>query len=261
MPEIVGLRNAAPSLGAIRDEGYAHRHECAVNDFSAPLNRAHLCFEKRQAQLLGSLNKRSFVDRVSNPSSGETGRVSGRDRLALLNWALNSMGLERSQMQKGFHLDMVGACARLIFKQDLEANLDDLLVELGITELRSEFMAITPRRTGKTYSVAMFVVAYLFAVENSTQSIFSTGRRASQKLIELIYKLLCKIPGMKSSIIKHTVETIWIKGPYDGDIRKVSSYPSNPKISNTCLLFFFWFLFSLSPSPGPKRTAEEQAVS
>lgn len=223
---IAGIRGGGPSLGVIRDDSYAHRHECAVNDYSAPLNRAHLCFEKRQAQLLGALQQRSFVERVAEPSANESGRVSGRDRLALLNWALNSMGLERSHMQKGFHQDMVGACARLIFKQDLEANLDDLLVELGVTELRSEFMAITPRRTGKTYSVAMFVVAYLFAVENSTQSIFSTGRRASQKLIELIYKLACKIPGLKASIIKHNVETIWFKGPYEGDVRKVSSYPS-----------------------------------
>lgn len=243
MPVAGFRRGGESSLGVIREtDSYVHRHECAVSDYSPLLNRAHLCFEKRQAELINSLQQRTFVERVTEPSAADSGRVSGRDRLALLNYALNSMGVERSGMQKGFHQDMVGACARLIFKQDLEANLDDLLIELNVTELRSEFMAITPRRTGKTYSVAMFVVAYLFAVENSTQSIFSTGRRASQKLIELIYKLACNIKGLKECIIKHTVETIWFKGPYDDDIRRVSSYPSNPKISPVFLFFFFWLL-------------------
>lgn len=230
---VAALRNAAPSLGIIRDEHSARLYQCALVDEFAPIiDRAHLCYEKRESQRLESLRQRSFVDRIVDPAAKDTRRLNGRDRLALLNWALDQFGVERSQMQKGFHQDMVGACAKLIFKQDLDANLDDLLIELGVTELRSEFMAITPRRTGKTYSVAMFVVAYLYAVENSTQSIFSTGRRASQKLIELIYKFACKIPGLKASIIKHNVETIWFRGPYgENDTRKVSSYPSNPKIS------------------------------
>lgn len=246
---IAALRNSAPSLGVIRDESAVRAHACGVHDFGPVLNRAHLCFEKREAQQLESLRQRPFVERMAEPAAGDAKRLNGRDRLALLNWALDQFGVERSQMQKGFHQDMVGACAKLIFKQDLDANIDDLLIELGVTELRSEFMAITPRRTGKTYSVAMFVVAYLYAVEKSTQSIFSTGRRASQKLIELIYKFACKIPGLKASIVKHNVETIWFRGPYgEDDIRKISSYPSNPKISYSPILFVLVFLF-FGPPP------------
>ena len=249
---VAGLRNSAPSLGVIREHVPAERrYPCAVNDAGVALGRAHLCFEKREAQQISALRQRPFVERIAEPAASDSKRLNGRDRLSLLNWALDQFGVERSQMQKGFHQDMVAACAKLIFKQDLEANIDDLLVELGVTELRSEFMAITPRRTGKTYSVAMFVVAYLYAVENSTQSIFSTGRRASQKLIELIYKFACKIPGLKASIIKHNVETIEFRGPYgDNDVRKVSSYPSNPKISP--FLFSTFSVFSARRLPHAK---------
>jgi len=241
------VAHAPASLGVITDDSRASLHQVGINHFMPDLGRAHLCFEKRKAQVSNSLQQRSFVDRIAEPAVGDSSYVSGRDRLNLLNWALDQFGIERSGMQQGFHKDMVGACARNIFKQDLESEIDDLLIELNTTKLRSQFMAITPRRTGKTYSVAMFVVAYLFAVERSTQSIFSTGRRASQKLIELIYKFACKIPGLKECIIKHTVETIWFKGPYgDEDVRKVSSYPSNPKISP--FSFFFLFSFAVHPS-------------
>lgn len=203
----------------------------SVASYEKQFERSHLCFEREEAKLFNDLKPQSFAERMANPLSSDTTRRTGRERLALLRQAFGLFHCERSDMQKQFHEDMIGACARLIFKNDLESELDDLLLELGVDELHSEFMAITPRRFGKTYSVAMFVVAMAWAVEGVEQAIFSTGRRASQKLLELVYRFICEIPGMKESIVKHNVETIWIRGP-DGDIRKIFSYPSNVRISS-----------------------------
>ena len=84
---------------------------------------------------------------------------------------------------------------------------------------------------GKTYSVAMFVAACAASLEKTEQAIFSTGRRASEKLLKLVLSMLCKLPGMKDSIVKCTVETIEIRGPNGpDDIRKISSYPSKVSI-------------------------------
>ena len=78
-----------------------------------------------------------------------------------------------------------------------------------------------------TYAVAMFVAACAVSLECTTQAIFSTGRRISSDLLNLIYQFLCKIPGVRESIKKKNVENIWIQGPYGpGDIRKINSYPS-----------------------------------
>jgi hypothetical protein len=72
----------------------------------------------------------------------------------------------------------------------------------------------------------MFVVACSYAIEGLDQAIFSTGRRASKKLLDLIYQFLCKLPGMKEAIIRKNVETIHIQGPGGpDDVRKISSYP------------------------------------
>jgi len=202
------------------------------HNFTQILNRVHLCYEKKQAEFIAALRQPSLIDRIVNPVELNKYHVTGRETLNIIREILDSFGIERSDMQKTFHEDMIGACAKLIFGPDLLAELDDLLVELGIDELQQQFMAITPRRMGKTYSVAMFVVAMMFGVKGLEQAIFSTGRRASQKLIELVYRFMCKIPGMRESIIKHNVETIWIQGPYgEDDVRKVFSYPSNVRIS------------------------------
>lgn len=227
---------AAPSRHALFSDHDPIERENKFHSFEDAFSRAHLCYEKQQAKLINSLRPPPLAERIANPSSGARDRVSGRERLAKLRRTLDSYGLERSEMQRQFHEDMIGACARLIFKDDLEAELDDLLIELGVEELHSEFMAITPRRFGKTYSVAMFVVAMMVACEGIEQAIFSTGRRASQKLLELIYTLMKKIPGLAESITKHNVETIWIRGP-DGEDRKVFSYPSSVRISPFCFSF------------------------
>ena len=60
-------------------------------------------------------------------------------------------------------------------------------------------------------SVGMFVASYLFSVENCEIAIFSTGRRASQKLLELIHSLVCKLPGGRERIAKYNAEILNMK--------------------------------------------------
>jgi len=258
--EMLAFETVKPKGASVEPEGLAAESDATPHykqhNFTHILNKVHLCYEKKQAQFLAAMRVPSLVDQIVNPVESTKSYVTGRERLNIIRQILDSFGLERSDMQKTFHEDMIGACAKLIFKDDLLAELDDLLLELGVDELMQQFMAITPRRFGKTYSVAMFVVALMFGVEGIEQAIFSTGRRASQKLIELVYRFMCKIPGMCESIIKHNVETIWIQGPYGkDDVRKVFSYPSNVRISYLCCVCACvracrgrLFLFSLSSS-------------
>ena len=79
-------------------------------------------------------------------------------------------------------------------------------------------------------SVGMFVAAYLYAVENAEICIFSTGRRASQKLLELIKSLVEKLPDGRDRILKFNQEILNLSN-YDGSpgASKLSSFPSNAK--------------------------------
>jgi hypothetical protein len=209
----------------------------ATNRFAGKFRKSFLCYERQHAKYRDSMRLPNLVADLLRPNpNGDQRKITGRERLATIKKTLDSFGLDRSETQREFHDVMICACAQQIFRDDLDEELDDLLQEYGITELQTEAMFITPRRWGKTYSVAMFVVAIALGIEAFQQpfdiSIFSTGRRASQKLLELIYAFICKIPGMKEMITKHTVETIWLQGPNgDGDIRKISSFPSKVKVS------------------------------
>lgn len=240
MPAIT--RKTAPVLGTLDTDkfGVATREKLPVlNSYDERVQRAHMCFERQQKKVVESLQPQPLLSRLCSQTPNSGTRVTGRQRLANIRKALKSLGLTFSDDQREFHNRMIAACAKLIFKDDLEANLSDLLTELGIEELRTELMAIMPRRYGKTVSVAAMVVALAFAIEGIEISIFSTGRRASQKFLEQVYYFMCKLGGL--NIIKHNVETIWIQGPMgQSDIRKVSSYPSSVRISS---IMFFVFCF------------------
>ena len=76
----------------------------------------------------------------------------------------------------------------------------------------------------------MFVAAYAWCVPKSVQSIFSTGRRASYKLLQQVREMLMKLPGAADRVgtIKNK-EDLYIKGENEHDVRKISSYPGMAK--------------------------------
>lgn len=231
MPDVVVRRGAPVTQAAVPKARVLHVNRAAQR-FAAPIAKTSQCYLKHEAQRIADLQLPNLAAEVVDPTMLESKTITGRQRYARARKALGAFGLTPSPMQKLFFNNMFGAAAKLIFRDDFDIERDDFMLDLGLTRMQPQFMAITPRRFGKTYSVAMFVVAMAFAVEGIEQAIFSTGRRASSKLLDLIYSFMCHIPGMKESIQRHNVETIWIDGPHGPkDVRKISSYPSKVKVS------------------------------
>ena len=73
----------------------------------------------------------------------------------------------------------------------------------------------------------MYVAAIAWHVP-CEQAIFSTGRRASSKLLEQVLSLINHLPGAEDRIVKSNQEMIWIKHP-GNRVAKISSYPSCAK--------------------------------
>jgi hypothetical protein len=74
----------------------------------------------------------------------------------------------------------------------------------------------------------MYVGALALVVPGCEQAIFSTGRRASNKLLELVSSLVAQVPGGPERIVKSNQETVWISHPC-GTVSKINSYPSCAK--------------------------------
>jgi len=208
---------------------FADAEASLIASFEQPLDKVRNVVEQQYAERVASCEERERMWFVtsSDADSAASAPMSGRERWTRLNEALNSFGLTRSKNQRWFHRQMSQAIIRKLFKDDFAENIDFLREQFQVDDFKPEVMIITPRRWGKTYSVAMFVAACAYAIEGTTQAIFSTGRRASKKLLDLIYQLLCKLPGMRESIIVKNVEEIRIQGPGGpSDIRTICSYPS-----------------------------------
>ena len=142
-------------------------------------------------------------------------------------------GWERSKMQKIFHRNFMQATCMHLYRQDPDIDIDRIMKMNGFDNLKQQVLCLTPRRFGKSTSVAMFVAAYGMTVPYSEQCIFSTGRRASQKLLELIRDMI-KSGEHAHMFIKCNGETMLLQGPTPLDVRKVHSYPSCAKTLRGC---------------------------
>ena len=142
-------------------------------------------------------------------------------------------GWERSKMQKMFHRNFMQATCMHLYRNDSDIDMDKIMKMNQFDNLKQQVLCLTPRRFGKSTSVAMFVASYGLTVPYSEQCIFSTGRRASQKLLELIRDMI-KAGKHGHMFIKCNGETMLLQGPTPLDVRKIHSYPSCAKTLRGC---------------------------
>jgi hypothetical protein len=187
----------------------------------------------------------------------------GDVRLRRIRDMLNGFGLTRSVDQKVFHTHFINACLPVIFGSDYQENHVRIMQENNITDIHSECLVMTPRRFGKTTSVAMYVCALLLCVPGIVIAIFSTGKRASTSLTDLVRSFLTFIPGATERIVTMNQERLFIaatalpsgNGPHsqmakemsvDPTTSKLYSFPgeSKGKISMHIYLFCRFFVLS-----------------
>lgn len=174
------------------------------------------------------------ADYYGNPFLGDKERGGDEILESIRNDVANHMQTQWSTDQNMILEQIWLTVLNHIFKNSLGSNLERLLAENKHWKRFMQLLDVTcPRRWGKTTTIAGSVVALLKNLQTIEVSIFSPGRRPSQKLLELIYSFVCKI-GLEHKVIRCNVETLWIVGDGPDDIRKVFSYPSKVKIIPPC---------------------------
>ncbi len=199
-------------------------------DIALKDRRKHAEKERRESIIPERIDCYDYHDNSNKGKSVETGRLRLK---ALLNALakLDTLGYKRSKGQYTFHKAFIGACLKKIYGEDIYRDLNRLLKEYDLEELRSDVIICTPRRFGKTMSVALFVAAYLLTQPNAEISIFSTGRRASRKILALIWQIIVKLAGTPSIVVVYNQEALEVRGT--GDFTsKCFSYPSKVQIDN-----------------------------
>ena len=184
---------------------------------------------RRQSVLLQQCpRRRSALSSATDPS--RAGRSLGSERLAAIRDVLEcGYTWTRSNTQRRFHESFLNSCVRFLYSHDsVPPDYRAIMDQNNWEDIRQQCLCMTPRRFGKTVAVGMFVGAIALVVPGSEQAIFSTGRRASGKLLELVGQLVSQVPGGADRIVKSNQETVWISHPC-GTVSKINSYPSCAK--------------------------------
>lgn len=187
-----------------------------------------LDYEERRRKELDIVPKSEYYAAAEYERKVTTGDEKLADLVEALD-RLDEIGFKRSSAQRQFHRYYISACLKKIYGKDLNRNLARILKEHELEELRSDVIVSTPRRWGKTFSVALYVAAYLWSQPGCEVSIYSTGRRASRKILALIWKMVVALSGGESIIKEYNVENLVICGKRGG-ISKCFSYPSKVQI-------------------------------
>lgn len=149
---------------------------------------------------------------------------------ALRNDVANNAGVTWSADQNMFIEQIWLTILNHIYKNSLGSNLDRLMASNPHWKRFMQVLDIMcPRRWGKTTTIGGTVAIIAKNLRNIEISIFSPGRRPSKKLLELIYSFVCKL-GIEHRVVRYNVETLWLIGDDEQDIRKIFSYPSKVKI-------------------------------
>lgn len=165
----------------------------------------------------------------------------GDRRLQQLRLLLSTFSSIRSEQQKQFHDAFTQACLPHIYGEHWEAERERVLKNFGINAIRFEAMAITPRRFGKSWAVGMFCAGLLWCVPRIRICVFSTGKRASGSLMELVLKFLSKIEGYAKRVCKKTEEQLFLAGSAMAEGTSTASQAAKDKQTDesTAKLFSF----------------------
>jgi hypothetical protein len=118
----------------------------------------------------------------------------GDKRLAELRRVLDLFKWTRSPDQVKFHEDFILLCLQHIYKEDFEPNRQRLMKAFGVDGFKVASLVITPRRWGKTTSVAMFIAAMLVVCLSLVIATFAPGQRAATGLKSKVLQKLHELP-------------------------------------------------------------------
>ncbi len=188
-------------------------------------------------ELSGKISRRGFdivassVD-ASVQFSGKS--KCGDDILRDIRSRFKTIPTPPSEMQRVFLESFLRACAPKFYGDQWDSEYGRIMAENGWKEQKSFFMAITPRRFGKTFSVAMFVACVALEADGMTTAIFSTGRRVSRMLLVLIRKMLNSMePNIHARIDTANQEELFVRSKSGRSLTKIFSYPAKDTVTHT----------------------------
>lgn len=143
---------------------------------------------------------------------------------------LMSFDWKPSEQQTQFLQQMLYAIIPIIYGEEWMHYSHRILSRLKLDEIYQNLVISTPRRFGKTISVAMFGAACVYCLRGRTISIFAKNKRQSGKLMGTVKRLLLQLHGSERMIVQDNNETLLFSvlcNRNDVNMTTLSCYPGN----------------------------------
>ncbi len=128
-------------------------------------------------------------------------------------FTMNGTRLNRSAVQRIFHKWFIQATLPKLYREDWDESSQRILAQHNLDRIHAEILCITPRRYGKTTSIAMYVATMLLCVPGIKIVVFSASGRASTLLQRQVAKFINSIPGGTDRILVQNKENLFIGTP------------------------------------------------
>ena len=173
----------------------------------------------------------------NNFASSEFGEIFSSDEyegdcvVRTLNRLLamvDDRGFARSPQQVSFHDAFIRACSRVMYRSDWSMAKPAIMKRNQWKDCPSQILVSTPRRFGKTFSIAIFVAALALSCSLEIV-IFSPARRASRKLLERIVEFI-RLLDCGDKIVEYNQEQCRLKSFIKGKTSLIRSFPSKVSV-------------------------------
>ena len=137
--------------------------------------------------------------------------IDGDTRLANLRGhlsVLDGKGYRRSTQQHQFQEGFIAACVKQLYGSEYIDNVERINKTNGWDQCKQGVAITAPRRVGKTYAVGGFCAAWIATQPSTSIIIFSTGKRASSKMLQTIKDMYAHFGFPKEWIIRSS-EEVW----------------------------------------------------
>lgn len=126
---------------------------------------------------------------------------------------------------------LLAAVAPLVAKGKWDAVCTHIMRAYNFKQCRPWVLASAPRRIGKSFIIAMFLIAVCRWCPGVNVAVFSTCLRISSEMQKTVVNLI-HASGLAHWIVPRSVNRECIKiYSYTGVISTMNFYPSNPKVS------------------------------
>jgi len=165
---------------------------------------------------LDTLGKKQYTDTYD----GDTNLRTLRTLLSMID----DRGWERSPHQVTFHEKFEQCVSRVLYKGEWATQRPAIMKKNGWDRCASEVMISTPRRFGKTFSIAIFCACLALSLSCEIV-IFSPARRASRKLLERVVEFI-RVLDCDDHIVEYNQEACRVVSFNGAKKSLIRSFPS-----------------------------------